>query len=51
MNEIPVTDILQRVAEEVCDDLCKYLAEANERGMSEKELNEHCEVCPLRKIV
>lgn len=51
MNEIPVTDILQKVAEDVCNDLCKYLDEANKHGMSQQELDSHCEECPLRRLV
>lgn len=42
-----VTDIIDEVCSEMCDDFCKYPLQA---GFWDKETNDICDTCPLRKL-
>lgn len=41
-----VTEILENIASQICDDYCKYPNEMN----TEEELYEICEDCPLGRL-
>lgn len=40
-----VTDIIEEVKTEICDNYCKYVDQ-----LSEEELNEKCSNCPLSRL-
>lgn len=46
-NPTNVMDMLQRIAGEVCDRLCKYPEDCEG---DEDRLDEYCKECPLNKL-
>lgn len=46
LKTVTITEQLDAIVSEVCDNLCKY----PEQCKDESELEEHCRSCPLRRI-
>ena len=48
MREENVIDTLEAIAEEICDNYCKYAAEWSEE--KEEEMAARCWECPLNRL-
>lgn len=50
MKEKTISQLLEEVANEICDNYCKYPAEYNSKKEFEELLDTHCLNCPLSKL-
>ena len=50
MKEKTISQLMEEVANEFCDNYCKYQAEYSSEKEFEEILDTHCSICPLRKL-
>lgn len=55
MSEKTITDLLEEIEKEICDNYCKYpeicLAEVKDPDLAEDRLyDKYCEKCPFNRI-
>lgn len=45
-----ITERLEDIAGEICDNICKYTERAENGELDKEELYRTCETCPLTKL-
>lgn len=54
MGEKSVTDVLEEVKEDICDNYCKYVEEYGGINFTDEQLErlmaERCDTCPLNRL-
>ena len=50
MKEKTITDILEDVSKDICDNYCKY-PDIYQKEEEEYKLYEHCDKCPLNRLI
>ena len=45
-----VTEIIEQVREDMCNDFCRYTQKSREALDTEKGIYEKCEDCPLNRL-
>lgn len=50
MKEKTISQLLEEVATEICDNYCKYSVEHSSEKEFEEYLDTHCSICPLNKL-
>lgn len=50
MKEKTISQLLEEVANEICDHYCKYMHGSYLEEELDEVLDKHCSICPLNKL-